>query len=161
MTSKQIKIPEDKPVSITGTVPPISNRVDPKGPEFLFSSGYTGCFMRTVLPRGFLNYVLTKSTDPLKRLCKASFIVCHSLSVSSFPQLLWAQYQSTSLAPWVQLYLKTSQQLASEWLCASLSGMMPLQGSGPGIFSKGCPTCNTVWSVLWHKGTSASLSHQV
>lgn len=74
MTSKQIKIPDDKRVCY-GHSPPISNRVVPRGPEFLLSSGHTGCFMKIVLHRGVLIDVFTKGTDPLKRLCKASFIV--------------------------------------------------------------------------------------
>lgn len=130
MTSKQIKIPEDKTVSVMGAVPPVSNRVVPRGPEFLLSSGYTRCFMKIVPRRGFLNDVFTKGTDPLQSLCKASFIVCHISSLRSFLELSWSQYQSTTSSPRVQLYHKTPQQLPSGSLCASLNGTRHLLGLG-------------------------------
>lgn len=129
MTSKQIKISEDKTVSVMGTAPPISNRVVPRGPEFLLCSGYTGCF-KVVPHRGFLNDVFTKGTDALESLCKASFIVCHMSSSRSFPELLWTQYRSTTSSPRVQLHHKTSQQFPSGSLPASLNGMRHLLGLG-------------------------------
>lgn len=36
---------------------------------------------------------------------------------------------------------------------------MLLLGLGPGIFSRGCPTCNAVQPVLWHTERRTPLSH--